>query len=252
MKNIAIYVSAGNNDTFGKYAIKNLQKYCDVIINYYGSNLKDRTFFKSNANKFSNLYTTKFISLKANYYLLNINSYDYVYVFDDDCELISGNILDLHIIMSRYNLALMSPSQDHLGKGIIELVHHQLGDHIFRYTNFIEMNFPVFSQQALNNYMRVYDGQLCGWGNDWWFCDANKTYSSLNCGIYDKIIVRNPYNSQKKYTYGLLNDHTYANIEKSDIDNFMTKGDRRNQWIKTMIKYNIMEWERKTLKYIYA
>lgn len=249
MKDIAIYISAGDNDTFGKYCIENLSKYCDVIINYYGQNNKDRLFFKMNSKRYSQIKTTKFVSLKQNY--KKIQKYNCVYVFDDDCIPIQGNLLDLYKILVKYNLSLVSPSHDPAGKGIIRLMHFTQGDHKFRYTNFIEMNFPVFSQEALYNYMKVYDGKLCGWGNDWWFCYANKCYEQLNCGIVDSIIVKNPYNRNKNKTFGMLNDHTYQNIEKSDIDNFMTKGDRRNQWIDVMKKYNIREWKRQNLKFVY-
>jgi hypothetical protein len=252
MKSSAIYISSGNNDTFGKYAIKKYSQYCDIIINYYGSNGADLNFFKTHAKRFSKLNTTKFISLKENYHKLHINKYDCVYVFDDDCIPVQGNLLDLYKILINYSLALISPSHDPRGKGLIKLMHHKPGSHKFRYTNFIEMNFPVFSQEALHKYMKIYDGKLCGWGNDWWFCHVNNCYKILNCGIYDNVIVRNPFGVNKKQTYGELNDHTYSKIEKSDIDNFMTKGDRRQQWIKTMLDNNIREWHRKNLKYVYA
>lgn len=251
MKSIAIYISAGNNDTFSEYCIKNFSEDCDIIINYYGNDNKYGDFLFKNCTKFSTIKTTKFISLKKNYNRFNIKKYNCVYVFDDDCIPIKGNLLGLYEIMMKYNLSLVSPSHDPKGKGLIELMHHKQGGHKFRYTNFIEMNFPVFSQEALYNYMKAYDGKLCGWGNDWWFCSVNNCNTQLNCGIYDQIIVKNPYNKDKKYTYGLLNDHTYKNIEKSEIDNFMTKGDRRNQWIHTMKKYNIREWKRQNLKFIY-
>ena len=251
MKNIAIYVSAGNNDTFAKYAIENLSSDCDILVNYYGNNHNDAKFLFKHSKAFSNKNTTKFVSLKINYNKFKINQYDCVYVFDDDCILVQGNLIDLYKVLDHLNLKLISPSHDPNGKGLIKLMHHVPGNHKFRYTNFIEMNFPIFSQEALHNYMKVYDGKLCGWGNDWWFCHTNLSNRQLNCGIYDKVIVRNPFAANKIHNYGLLSDHTYNNIEKSDIDNYMSKGDRRNQWIKTMIRYDIREWQRKNLKYLY-
>lgn len=251
MKDIAIFTSSGDNDTFGKYAIENLSDDCDIFINYYGKNYEDFLFFKNHATFCSMTQTTKFVALHQIYQSTSIKQYNCVYVFDDDCVLIDGNLLDLYQLMMRYNLKLIAPSQSDEGKVNISIMRHQSGNHIIRYTNFIEMNFPVFSQQALSKYMEVYDGQLCGWGNDWWFCRANNSHIEENCAVCDNIIVKNPTNNSKKHTYGLLTDHTYSDIQKSDIDNYMTKGDRRNQWIGVMINHRVREWDRKTLRYVY-
>jgi hypothetical protein len=115
------------------------------------------------------------------------------------------------------------------------MLHHN-GKHKFRYVNFVEMNFPVFSRKALEKYMSVYDGELSGWGNDWWYLNILEANNKKCCAITDKIIVVNP---------------TEKNKDKScNIENIVPLQKRIQEWEEIKKKYNLLTWEKKTIEFI--
>jgi hypothetical protein len=138
--------------------------------------------------------------------------------------------------MQKYNLDIGSPS--HSNSGIVS--HHIMrfndGNHIFRYTNFIEMNFPVFAKNALKKYMFSYDGELCGWGNDWWYLNILQSNKNKNCGIIDSVCVKNPSHHEKNY---------------KSINDFMPRENRRLQWEKLRHDMQLHEWSQKTIDFVY-
>jgi len=243
MKSSAIFLSVGNHSVFLEYCIRILLPYCDLFVNFYGD---DRSQLKTiqNYSHYSSLHkTTKFPALKKIYNISGIDKYRNVFVFDDDCIVKSGDLLSLIDIMNKYDLKIISPShsKEHKWSHRIMLTHE--GDHVFRYTNFIEMNFPVFSQGCLQRYMEIYDGELLGWGNDWWYLNmlgfSHKLDPSGNkvCGIVDSVCVCNPHNHEKKYP-------------DDSIDVFATRESRRLQWDKLRHRIKLHEWTVQNLEFV--
>ena len=231
----AIFSSIGYSTNLLDYCIQKLD-HCDLFVNFFGDDqeLLDKIYQYS---KFvSTIKTTKFPSLKKIYDLCDINQYDYVFVYDDDCIVESGDILSIPLIMKKYNLDIGSPC--HSNNGIVShnVMRFNDGNHIFRYTNFIEMNFPVFSKDALQKYMLAYDGQLCGWGNDWWYLNVLESNIKKNSGIIDSVCVKNPLYHEKNY---------------KSINNFMPRENRRLEWEKLRHNMKLHEWSQKTLDFIY-
>ena len=234
---LALFSSVADNSETIKHYLSHMKNYCDLFINYYGQEFKIYNDIKSNCKYIQNKYTTKFPALKQCYNNSSLNKYDYVFVFDDDMVLQEGNLLDIIKIMVNYNLELASASHSLLGKISHPIMIKNKGNHIFRYTNFVEMNFPVFSKNALHKYMSVYDGKLCGWGNDWWYLNALNSNTQKNAAIIDRVCIENPHSDKKK-------DPT--------IHSFMKSSDRQKQWLTIKNKLDLIEWYEDNLEFIYA
>ncbi len=238
-KKSCFFISAGNNSLLCNHILnkKIILNNFDLIINFYGD---DNSYFKKIANVSTHIEknkTTKFIALKKMYDSSKIKDYECVFVFDDDAILIKGNFLRLQNLMLNYKLSMISPSHSKHGK--ISYKEHETkeGNHIFRYVNFIEMNFPVFSRKSLASYMNVYDGSLCGYGNDWWYLNAIQADKKECCAICDDVIIENPQHHKKN--------------KSNCIDSFMSLKKRQEEFVEVFKKQNLKTWEVKTTKYIY-
>jgi hypothetical protein len=227
------FFTSTGDDLFLVDFIKDKYPHYDMVCNYYGSNNKLFSYLKNICICAENNYLTKFPSIKKMYSKLSL--YDYVIVFDDDAKIVSGSIDSIIELMHRYNVAIASPSHDPKGKITYQNHFPQKGDHLFRYVNFVEMNFPIFSNNALYQYMAVYDGFLVGWGNDLFYSSVLRCDKVYNAAIIDSVVVHNPKNSNR-------------------INKFMKEKDRENQWLKFQKEKNLPLSEPKpqTLKYIYA
>lgn len=232
----AIFSSVGDNKTFLNFYYDHLSC-CDLFINFHGSNDRIYSIIKKYSKHISRIHTTKFPALKNIYNISNLSMYDYVFVFDDDCIVEYGDLCTIPILMEKYKMDIAAPCQSNSGKISHDITRHHSGNHIFRYTNFVEMNFPVFSQEGLKKYMSVYDGKLCGWGNDWWYLNTMSSFEQKNCGIIDNICVKNPYEHEKNF---------------ASIDDIMNRRDRAYQWEETRNRLNLNEWSQKNLEFIWA
>lgn len=238
MKKNAIFISAGKNEDLASYVLRNHINNFDIYINLY-EECENQQFIKDNATKCFFYPTTKFIALRQIYneYLID---YKTIAVFDHDGVFTHGSISDLPLYIEKYNCDIVSPCQHPYGKLSWEVMRYYKGDHIFRLTNFIEMNFPVFSKSALAKYMKVYDGDLCGYGNDWWYLNILDADNRDCCIVTDKIVVFNPNNNQKKFA-----------SKNNDIDNFMPLKNRQREWKNIKQQYKLKEWVVKNKKFVY-
>lgn len=238
MKSSAIFISAGNHSSFLDYCINNLINHCDLYVNFYGEDLSSLKTIQNYSTFFSVYKTTKFPALKKIYSVSGIDKYENVFVYDDDCVIEYGDILSILDIMNTYKLKVAAPCQNNKAKWSHKIMLKHEGNHIFRYTNFVEMNFPVFSQECLYQYMNIYDGELYGWGNDWWYLNMLDARKNKVCGIIDSICVSNPNYSDKKFA-------------SDSIDSFVPRDSRRLQWEKLRHRIKLHEWPGENLEFIY-
>lgn len=233
---IALYSSIGNNiKSFLSYFHYNLSNRCDLFLNFYGNNDSIFNELTAHCSYIGRQYTTKFPSLKIAYLNSTISDYDYVLVLDDDFVVEKGDLFHVINVMSQYNLDIASACHSNSGKVSHHIMRHHEGDHIFRYTNFVEMNFPIFSKNGLYKYMQVYDGNLCGWGNDWWYLNVLNCNAQKNCGIIDNVCIKNPYNHEKS----------------GNIDSFMTRNARHEQWKTLQHQMNLHQWNMKNIEFVH-
>jgi hypothetical protein len=151
-------------------------------------------------------------------------------VFDDDAKIVFGDLDHLLNLKKRYDTDITSCAQDTRGKVSHKIHIPHEGNHILRYVNFIELNFPVFKIDFLIKFMNVYDGILSGWGIDHWYSQLGT--GDKNMAIVDKIMIYNPRNSNK-------------------INNLISKSQRKNQWINCKQQYNLKDIVPKNLGFLY-
>ena len=57
-----------------------------------------------------------------------------------------------------------------------------------RYTNFVEVNVPLFNRKALDKLMKYYDPILIGWGIDYLYIWANGLNKKDKYALIDSIV----------------------------------------------------------------
>lgn len=120
--------------------------------------------------------------LKRNKNLLK--EYDYYYIPDDGIFIDDVNIKTLFGIMEKYNLAIAQPALTNSYFSYDITLKKE--ESILRYTNFVEMMQPCFSNEALNKILFTFNENLSGWGMDfhWPFIVE---YEKKNMAIIDCI-----------------------------------------------------------------
>lgn len=166
----------------------------DLWITYYGADhgrYSDSCeyYCERKGGKFPNLYA----AYKENQELFL--SYDAIMVMDDDIMIDSRRLNRLFSLVEKNGLWLAQPAFEG-GKISHEITVRRPGV-FMTYTNFVEMNVPIFSRQALERYMAVYDPRLVGWGNDWWFLDVLGADLEGKVAVIDSIKCVNPFDSVK-------------------------------------------------------
>lgn len=232
-KRSCFFTSAGDNSNLCNYIANNKEilNEFDFIVNYHDKNDDVYKWLGSYVTHMERGISTKFLALKRMYKTYHMEKYDSVFVFDDDAILRRGSYLTLRDLLTSYKLDLLSPVHSMNGKITYGELGYQRGEHIFRRINFIEMNFPIFSGEALGRYMEVYDGSLSGYGNDWWYLNVLGTD---NCGVCDDVEVENPLNKDKS----------------SCIDNYKSFEERKGEFVDLCRRKGMIFWEIKTMEYV--
>lgn len=224
--NICFFTSIGDDLSL----IQNLvTKYnFDIVCNYYGSDNKKYIEINNLSVYCEQSRLSKFQSLKQMYKY--VSKYEYIFVFDDDAQIVEGDLNNIPKIMKEYDIDIGSAAHDSRGKLSHKIHIPHIGDHLFRYVNFIELNFPVFNNRFLTEFMNTYDGILCGWGIDHWYSQFGD--KQKNKIILDDIVIHNPKNSKK-------------------INNLMSMKDRRYQWKEYKNNLNIEDVIPKNIEFVF-
>jgi hypothetical protein len=232
----AIFISAGDRETFATYALKHFSKDFDIYIFYYGDG--NRTFLCEQVTFYATGKGTKFSTLKKimDLYPDRFSQYDSVWVCDDDIQPVDGDIALLTTIISEFGLKVLSPAHSPLGRISHTIMLPDSGTELFRYVNFVECTAPMFSSKALLEYMQFFDASLDGWGTDWWYMNVFEANIKPVAAIVDSVVIINPLESEKEGGY-------------REIERVASNESRKTQWINAMKKYGLKEWEHKNLIY---
>jgi len=136
-----------------------------------------------------------------------IEQYEAILVLDDDILINSSKINKLFKIREEYDLWILQPSFEHIGK-----ISHKITKvnpfTLLRYTNFVEMNCPLFSTNKLFDFLNVFDPTLAGWGTDWWYLDILAKDRENKIAIIDIVTCVKPHDETKngKREIDLLED----------------------------------------------
>lgn len=243
MNSNLLFTSCGDQTTCHELWTKSNRNY-DIMAVYYGD---DDVRFKTYCECFDYVFRhkgSKFQNFFSFYRGSNILSrYERIFIVDDDIVIDTSQINSLFDFSVDLKLEICSPSITKDSKVSHDVTVSQ-SDCLYRYTNFIEVNTPLMTRDAIQRLNKVYNSRLIGWGVDWLYiwacCDQNiPTTDTRKFAINDQITCVNPHDVKKQDKREL-----YKLPNSSDTQ-------RRDMWWK-YAKYVgcPSEWTTKTLKKI--
>jgi hypothetical protein len=195
-----VFTSAGDNTTFDSLWINDTLNY-DIYVIYYGDNEDTFNQYKSKVKFIEKRKGSKFQNFKYFYdtYPDIINQYDRFFILDDDIIISVEDIKNMFKLSRQYNLDICAPSFSTNGYISHAITKHK-PDTFLTYTNFVEVNTPLFSKKALDKLMNILDSSLIGWGIDFLFIWCNGIDKQTSYAIIHCIQCVNPHAHDKKVT----------------------------------------------------
>ena len=192
-----VFTSAGDNTNFINFWVSDKQNY-DICVYYYGNRndnfnkYKERVKYieKSKGVKFHNFH--KFYTQHPEI----INQYERFFILDDDIEMSSDDINEMFRISEYFNLEVCGPSFTPHSKISWQHTAHK-ENILLTYTNFVEVNVPLMSINAVRKLMDVYNPDLLEWGVDFLYIWANGSNKRESYAIIHKIQCTNPRDNRK-------------------------------------------------------
>ncbi len=193
-----VFTSAGDNTRFYDNWCDDKKNY-DIWLVYYGDNDENYNKYKNKVDKIWKRKGSKFQNFNYIYnnfkrYLMN---YERFFIVDDDIIMSTDDINKLFNISKQYDLWICQPAFLPESKISHEITKIQKNN-LLRYTNFVEVNTPVFSKDALIKFMKYYDDSLIGWGIDYLYIWANNKNMQNKYAIIDSIPCINPHDDIKQ------------------------------------------------------
>ena len=194
-----IFTSAGDNSNFDELWLDYHRTY-DIYVIYFGDNLDMFKKYKSKCTFVEQRKGSKFQNFSYFYKKFSdiITSYDYIFILDDDIIITSQGIESMFTIAERYDLLICQPSLSNKSQ-----ISHSITKHIptvsLQYTNFVEVNAPLFKREALEKLMNKYDEKLIGWGIDYLSIYENGKDLTNKYAVIHEVKCTNPPIADKKY-----------------------------------------------------
>jgi hypothetical protein len=155
--------------------------------------------------------------------------YEAVLVMDDDIVIGASGISRLFQIRRELDLWALQPAFRVAGKISWNITRIQT-DALLRYTSFIEMTCPLFRRDKLDAFMDVFDPELMGYGEDWWFLQTLGAQSRRRVAIADEVPCINPHDRDKGGA--------------REIDRLSTHEQRKEAWDRIKARYGLHEMGR--------
>ena len=231
----AIFVSAGDRETFASYALSHLSDAFDILIFQYGISPEKRAHFLKNSIFFATGSGTKFNALKEIFsrHREMLLRYETIWVCDDDLIPETGDLRLLPAACIILGIPVLSPAHSIRGKISYQIMLPMLGRHFLRFTSFVEMTCPLFSASALARFLEAYDGSLSGFYEDWWFLNVLNADVSAVAAIVDNVTVINPQDRHKPGGYG-------------EIELLGTRDALTLIWLEAKKKHGLRQWPVRT------
>jgi hypothetical protein len=232
-----VFTSAGDYHNVMAWGAGAPDKKWDLVTAFYGDDQASfeelrqisAASFKIEGSKFQNL--KQLFGRQPSIF----GAYDFILLSDDDIHFTKEKIDELFEIAAAYDLWVCQPSFDPAGRISFPLTA-QSGMNL-RITNFVEMTCPLFRKDKLVEFLNTYDGQLVGWGMDWWYCNCLNAMENKKFAVIDKIAVINPHNRQRRG-------------EAREIEKLQSNNDRESHWKETAKNLHLEEYEMRNLAYI--
>lgn len=219
-----VFTSAGDVTNFDKLWLGKGMNY-DVYVIYYGDD--ENTYLKYKENSYITLIEKRKGSKFQNFvYFYNsypeiIEKYERFFILDDDIIFRIEDINNMFSISRKYNLKICGPSFTNDSKISWSLTKHK-PNRILTYTNFVEVNVPLFNKDALKKSMDIIDSSLIGWGIDLLYIWANGSNLRYAYAIIHCVQCKNPKDSEKNN----IREHTKImnwNKEQELFENYAIK-----------------------------
>ena len=183
-----VFTSAGDNNRLHQW-LKGYRNF-DLWISYYGD---EKNRYKNHSDFYIAKKGGKFPNLHYVYQHWEdiLSHYEAILVMDDDIIIDGSAISRLFEIREQYDLCLLQPSFNPLGK-ISHLITRVNPFAFMRYTNFVEVTCPLFRKDKLDIFMKTYDPALIGYGVDWWYMNVLAPEINGKVAIVDEISCINP------------------------------------------------------------
>ena len=220
-----VFSSVGENTNFHDLWIGDNMDY-DIYIIYYGNNNEIYNKYKSKVNYIEKRKGSKFQNFKYFYdkYTNIVNYYERFFILDDDIIINVKDINYMFYISKVFNLDICGPSFSKNSKISHQITKHKPGT-LLSYTNFVEVNIPLFNKLSLQKLMEKLDSTLIGWGIDILYIHCNGLNKKNSYAIIHKIICENPKDDKKNTERELKNVENYNK--------------RKNIWLYFAKKHNI-------------
>jgi len=195
-----VFTSAGDQSNFVSHWLNDKHnRNFDIWVVYYGNSTSDK--YKKDVDYWERRKGSKF----QNFYYLwkkfnqQIKSYQKIFILDDDIVFKTKDINKCFQMSYKYNLWLLQPSFLPTSKLSFD-INKKRSNSILRYTNFVEINTPLFDISVLEDIMEKYDPILVGWGIDLlisWVLINRSDYKPNKIAILDNVSCINPHDSAK-------------------------------------------------------
>jgi len=195
----------------------------DIYVIYYGTDETIYQNYKAAAKWIEKRAGSKFQNFHYFYhhYKHIIDTYERFFILDDDIIITASDINTMFELSYRYNLSICAPSFSNKTSIAAHPITIHRPDVLLQYTNFVEVNTPLFSAEAIHNLMRHYDGSLVGAGIDYIAIWSNDRYADNKYAIIHSIQAINPSTESKQLQTREL--YSVPNI-------FLSWSERWTQW----------------------
>lgn len=233
-----VFTSAGDNTRFdslwtNENENRNESQNFDIFVVYYGKNEANFNKYKQNVDYILKRNGSKFQNFHYAWTNHNdvMSKYDRFFILDDDIVINCHDINRMFAISKKYKLDICGPTfkNDNSGKISHPITRQKNGDNI-RYTNFVEVNVPLFSKQAIEKFMKYYDPILIGWGIDYFYIWANGLEKKRSYALIDGVSCINPQNKKGNREHNNIKNHNHE----------------YKYWLAIKKKYNINDFKLKT------
>lgn len=186
-----VFTSAGNKNALLNWV--NSEKVFDLFCVYYANGQEQKLaeycdyFVSHKGAKFPNL-----LWVYQNWPDI-IERYEYILVLDDDLLLTAAN-LNKHFEMHKNESLWLSQLAFHRRGKVNHKINEAQPFSYMRYTNFVEVNSPLFDRTSILDFLQVYDGEVVGIGVDYWYSEqlSRKDECHNKIAIFDIIPCCNP------------------------------------------------------------
>lgn len=196
-----VFTSAGDNTDFHNLWLDKKNQNFDIMVVYYKD---DDNIYNEYSKKVDYIMKRKGSKMQNLFYVYNnhrdiLNRYDRFFVLDDDIIFKTKDINEMFAISKKYNLWICGPTFKNTPEcKISHPITISSGKKEMRYTNFIEVNVPLFNRYALDKLMAVYDPSLIGYGIDYLYIWACGQENRTKYALVDRITCINPHDNRKQ------------------------------------------------------